>query len=52
MKTTPIATTESDAIKTLAQAGFLPKETVEINDRETMQKIFAKLKPTSDSTVS
>ena len=51
MKTTPIATAEIEAIKTLVQAGFLPKETVEIGDRETVQKIFAELKPASNSTV-
>lgn len=45
MKTTPIATTETDAIKTLIDAGFLPKGVSEIGDRETMQTIFAELKP-------
>lgn len=45
MKTAPIATTETEAIKTLVQAGFLPKETVEISDRETLQTIFTDLKP-------
>ena len=51
MKTTPIATSEINAIKTLVQAGFLPKEVLGINDRETVQKIFAELKPASNSTV-
>lgn len=52
MKTTPIATAESDAIKTLIDAGFLPKEVTEISERETLQTIFIDLKPVSNSTVS
>jgi hypothetical protein len=52
MKSTPIATTKTDAIKTLIDAGFLPKEVSEIGDRKTLQTIFTDLKPASNSTVS
>jgi hypothetical protein len=52
MKTTPIATSETDAIKTLIDAGFLPKEVSEIGDREALQTIFTDLKSASNSTVS
>jgi hypothetical protein len=52
MKTTTIATTEANAVKTLIDAGFLPKEVSEISDLETLKTIFTELKPASNSTVS